>query len=193
MNFTVRIATPEDTEHARSISREMAGSARIRGTGIAFRAPSYIAQKMKNGNAVIAFNEQNEVIGFCYIETFESQKYVANSGLIVFPEYRGRGLAKLIKLKIFNLSRTKYPDAKIFSITTSAAVLKMNSELNYKPVIFSDLTSDDDFWSNCQTCRNFDVLSRNDRKMCLCTGMLYQPDSDSELTKKPNDKNSSYE
>lgn len=107
------------------------------------------------------------------------QKYVANSGLIVHWDYRGQGLAKKIKAKAFELSKKKYPEAKLFGITTSLPVMKINSDLGYKPVTFSELTQDETFWKGCQSCPNYDILSRNNRSNCLCTGMLYDP-------KKPN-------
>ncbi len=172
MTISLRIASKADTHYAETISIAYAESAVQRGIGIAFRSPEYIQKKMIQEDAVIAFVD-DQLAGFCYIETFENKKYVSNSGLIVFPEYRELGLAKQIKLRIFKLSREKYPNSKIFSITTSGIVMKMNSELGYRPVSFSELTSDDVFWANCQTCRNFDILTRNERKMCLCTGMLY--------------------
>ncbi len=175
----VRLAKSEDSVYALKISEAYAESARARGMGIAFRAESYIAKKMKQEDSVLAFVKE-ELAGFCYIETFENKKYVSNSGLIIFPEFREMGLAKMVKQKIFQLSRDKYPDSKIFSITTSGIVLKMNSELGYRPVMFSELTSDDEFWANCQTCRNFDILTRNERKMCLCNGMLYDPEEKKE-------------
>jgi len=180
MTHLVRTATEADVLHAPRIAIEYAESARARGIGIAFRAESYIVKKMVLGDSVMAF-VNDDLAGFCYIETFENKKYVSNSGLIVFPEYRELGLSKKIKNKIFRLSRKKYSESKIFSITTSGIVLKMNSDLGYRPVMFSELTSDDEFWSNCQTCRNFDVLTRNERKMCLCTGMLYDKLNDEIL------------
>ena len=130
--------------------------------------------KIKSGNAVIATN-YNKFAGFCYIEVWGEGKYVAHSGLIVAPEFRGLGLAKKIKKKVFNLSKKIYPKAKIFGITTGMAVMKINYELGYKPVNFSQLTDDPSFWKGCQTCKNYDILTRTDRKMCLCTGMLYEP------------------
>ena len=60
--------------------------------------------------------------------------------------------------------------------------MKINYELGYKPVTFSELTDDPEFWKGCQTCKNFDVLTRTEQKMCLCTGMLYDP------TTKPKEK-----
>ena len=55
------------------------------------------------------------------------------------------------------------------------AVLKINYELGYQPVTFSELTTDEAFWNGCKTCKNYDVLHRTNKKMCLCTGMLYDP------------------
>ncbi len=56
--------------------------------------------------------------------------------------------------------------------------MKINYELGYKPVTFSELTDDPEFWKGCQTCTNYDVLQRTDKKMCLCTGMLYDGKKD---------------
>ena len=176
------IADKSHSIYAEIICQTIAESANIRGTGIARRTPEYIMTKMENGNAVIAL-EDDKFVGFCYIERWGHGKFVANSGLIVHPDYRGLGIAKKIKHKVFELSRTKFPDAKIFSITTGMAVMKMNTELGYKPVHFSELTDDPTFWDGCQTCKNYDVLTRTDRKMCLCTGMLFDPNS-----KDVNDK-----
>ncbi|MBU3821298.1 GNAT family N-acetyltransferase [Flavobacteriaceae bacterium XHP0103] len=170
----VVIADKSHSIYAEEICETIAESAKVRGTGIARRTPEYITTKMENGNAVIALDGK-KFAGFCYIEKWGHGKFVANSGLIVHPDYRGAGLAKQIKHKIFEHSRTKFPDAKVFSITTGLAVMKMNTELGYKPVPFSELTDDPSFWDGCQTCKNYDVLTRTDRKMCLCTGMLYDP------------------
>ncbi len=166
------IANKSHTKYAEIICQTIAESAKVRGTGIAKRTPEYISTKMENGNAVIAL-DGDVFAGFCYIELWGHGKFVANSGLIVHPNYRGKGLAKKIKHKVFKHSRTKFPEAKVFSITTGLAVMKLNSDLGYKPVTFSELTDDQTFWDGCQTCQNYDVLTRTNRKMCLCTGMLY--------------------
>ncbi|MBR4802510.1 MAG: GNAT family N-acetyltransferase, partial [Bacteroidales bacterium] len=113
--------------------------------------------------------------GFSYIETWSHTKFVANSGLIVAPAYRKSGLARKIKQRIFALSREMYPYAKIFSITTGLAVMKINTELGFKPVPFSLLTDDKEFWEGCYGCPNYDILERNDCKICLCTALLYDP------------------
>ena len=169
------IADHSHISYASLISDTITDSARVRGTGIAKRTPEYIITKMENGHAVIALDGEH-FAGFCYIESWGHGKFVANSGLIVHPNYRGHGLAKKIKHKVFQHSREKFPDAKVFSITTGLAVMKMNSDLGYKPVTFSELTDDPSFWKGCQTCKNYDVLTRTEQKMCLCTGMLFDPE-----------------
>ncbi len=166
------IANKSHSHYARIISETIAASAKVRGTGIAKRSAEYIIEKMEKGNAVIAL-EQDQFAGFCYIETWGHGKFVANSGLVVHPDFRGRGLARQIKAKVFQHSRNKFPNAKIFSITTGLAVMKLNSELGYKPVTFSELTKDQSFWDGCQTCKNYDILQRMNQSMCLCTGMLF--------------------
>ncbi|MDG1397855.1 MAG: GNAT family N-acetyltransferase [Polaribacter sp.] len=168
------IANKSHIIYADIICKTIEDAAQVRGTGIAKRKPDYVATKMKNGNAVIALDNE-KFAGFCYIEQWGHGKFVANSGLIVHPDFRNLGLAKKIKKVIFEHSRTKYPNAKVFSITTGLAVMKLNSDLGYKPVTFSELTNDQSFWNGCQTCKNFDVLTRTEQKMCLCTGMLYDP------------------
>ncbi len=168
------IANESHIKYAQIISDTITESAKVRGTGIAKRTPEYIQKRLQNGNAIIALDGE-KFAGFCYIEVWGHNKFVANSGLIVHPDFRNLGLAKKIKERIFQLSRDKFPDAKIFGITTGLAVMKMNYELGYKPVTFSELTDDPEFWKGCQTCKNFDVLTRTEQKMCLCTGMLYDP------------------
>lgn len=170
----VVIADQSHSKYAEIICQTIDEAALVRGTGIAKRKPEYIITKLENGNAVIAL-EGDKFAGFCYIEAWSHGKFVANSGLIVNPDYRGIGLAKQIKKVVFEHSRAKFPNAKIFSITTGLAVMKLNSELGYKPVTFSELTEDQSFWNGCQTCKNYDVLQRTQQKMCLCTGMLYDP------------------
>jgi GNAT superfamily N-acetyltransferase len=174
-NIIIRAATAADKVYAKTITDEMESSAKARGTGIAKRTPAYIEQKIDEGKAVIAVSDLNEWVGFCYIETWGHGEYVANSGLIVAPAYRKGGVAKAIKKKIFQLSRTKYPDAKLFGLTTGLAVMKINSELGYEPVTYSELTQDEAFWAGCKSCVNYDILVSKDRKNCMCTGMLYDP------------------
>ena len=172
--FQILVANESHYRFAQTICDEMAESAKARGTGIAKRSPEYIIEKMKEGKAVIALSDKDEWAGFCYIETWEGE-YVANSGLIVSPNFRKSGLATAIKKRIFELSRTKYPDAKIFGLTTGLAVMKINSELGYEPVTYSELTQDEAFWAGCKSCVNYEILMSKERKNCMCTAMLYDP------------------
>ncbi|NLR80005.1 GNAT family N-acetyltransferase [Chitinophaga eiseniae] len=174
-HIIVRVATPDDIHYSNTITDEMESSAKARGTGIAKRSPAYVELKMQEGKAVIAVTDKGDWVGFCYIEAWGHEKFVANSGLIVNPAFRGHGVAKSIKKKIFELSREKYPEAKIFGLTTGLAVMKINSELGYEPVTYSELTDDEEFWKGCRSCVNFDILTSKQRKNCLCTAMLYDP------------------
>jgi len=176
MTIDILVANENHSKYATIIVEMIEDAAKKRGTGIAKRQPEYIIKKMEEGKAIIALEtESDTVAGFCYIESWGHDKYVANSGLIVNEIYRGEGLAKKIKQKAFELSRSKFPNAKLFGLTTSLPVMKINSELGYKPVTFSELTDDESFWKGCQSCVNYDILTRTSRKHCLCTGMLMDP------------------
>ena len=178
---TVEVASSKHIKYVSEILKTIEDATKVRGTGIAKRKPEYIEQKINEGKAIIAM-DGDKFVGFCYIESWDHEKFVANSGLIVKEEYRGQGVAKRIKRMAFELSREKFPDAKIFGLTTGAAVMKINTELGYVPVTFSDLTTDLTFWKGCESCINYDILCRNDCTRCLCTGMLYDP------AKHPEDK-----
>lgn len=186
-NIIIRTATSDDTHYAETITNEMAESAKARGTGIAKRSPEYIKVKMEEGKAVIAHMPDGTWVGFCYIEAWELENYVANSGLIVAPAFRKSGVATQIKRKVFELSRKKFPNAKIFGLTTGLAVMKINSDLGYEPVTYSELTTDKEFWKGCRSCVNFEILMSKERKNCMCTAMLFDPVEDAkkkaELTK----------
>ncbi|WP_243421751.1 GNAT family N-acetyltransferase [Marinifilum breve] len=184
--ISVIVADLRHIDYASEICEMIEKAAKIRGTGIAKRNPLYLVQKIQEGKAIIAFDDF-KVIGFCYVETWEHGKYVANSGLIVDPEYRAVGLAKLIKAEAFKLSRKRYPQAKIFGLTTSLPVMKINSDLGYRPVTFSELTADESFWKGCSSCVNYDILQRTDRKMCLCTGMLFDPNKNGTPNSNENE------
>lgn len=177
-DFDVLIAMPEHVAYADEICNEMDQSAKERGTGIAKRSPEYIKEKMNQGKAVIAVTKDGQWAGFSYIESWGHDNFVANSGLIIAPKFRKLGLAKAIKIKTFELSRTKFPTAKLFGLTTGLAVMKINSDIGYRPVTFSELTKDEAFWKGCQSCVNFDILQMKERKNCLCTAMIFDPTID---------------
>lgn len=171
----VRIATINDIRYINEILNETAASAIARGTGIANRTPESVAQKMRDGKAVIAVTSTGKWVGFSYIQTWEQDRFVSNSGLIVAPEFRHSGVAKSIKDRIFKLSRRMYPQAKVFSITSGTAVMRMNSLLGFQPVAFSEITHDEQFWEGCKSCPNYDILERKHKCNCLCTAMLFDP------------------
>ena len=183
VNVKIIVADIQYVHYAEVICNMIVEAAKLRGTGIAQRTPEYISSKISDGKAVIAL-DGDRIVGFCYIETWQHGKYVANSGLIVDPDYRGQKLAIRIKRKVLRLSNYMYPNAKIFGITTSNVVLNINSKLGYRPVTFSELTTDPDFWKGCQGCVNYDILQRTDQKMCLCTGMIYDADTTAVESKK---------
>lgn len=184
MDVEVLYATPEHAKYAQEICEVIESAAKARGTGIAKRDPNYIKSKIEKGEAVIALDSSGTLAGFVYIETWQNKEYLANSGLIVHPDFRNLGLAKKIKFKVLALSREKFPGAKIFGITTSLAVLKVNYEIGYRPVTFSELTTDEAFWTGCKSCPNYDILERNERKNCLCTGMLLDESSNKFVVKE---------
>ena len=171
-----------------AIIEEMEHSAKVRGTGIAKRSVEYLSKKIIDGNGIIALTDQNEWAGFCYIETWSDETFVVNSGLIVSPKFRKLGLARKIKEAIFNLSRTKFPEAKIFGLTTGLAVMKINSDLGYKPITYSEITKDENFWSGCKSCDNYEILLAKEKKNCLCTAMMY--DGKEKSNKRTEDEKS---
>lgn len=174
-NITILVAGASHEKYVDEILETISAAAKVRGTGIAKRTHEYVAQKMREGKAVIALYN-DEFAGFCYIESWGNKQYVANSGLIVADKFRRHGLAKRIKKRAFDLSREKWPNAKLFGLTSGGAVMKINTELGYVPVPFSELTDDEAFWKGCQGCVNHDVLMRTDRRYCICTAMLYDPE-----------------
>ena len=171
----VMVADATHEKYVDTILQTIAEAAKVRGTGIAKRSPEYVATKMREAKAVIALSGE-KFAGFSYIETWGNKTYVTTSGLIVHPDFRGMGAAKRIKDMTFSLARTRWPHAKIFSLTSGAAVMTMNSQLGYQPVTFADLTDDEAFWRGCEGCINVDVLHRTGRKYCICTAMLYDPE-----------------
>ena len=174
-DIQVIVADEEHEKYVDTILKTIEEAAKVRGSGIATRTHEYLAKRIREAKAVIAL-DGDRFAGFSYIETWENKKYVTTSGLIVHPDYRGRGLAKRIKDLTFSLARTRWPHAKIFSLTSGAAVMSMNTRLGYLPVTFADLTDDDAFWKGCEGCCNVDILRRTGRRYCICTAMLFDPE-----------------
>ena len=185
----IMIADESHIDYIDTILTTIEAAAKVRGTGIAKRSPDYVKQKMLEGKVIIAL-KGDEFAGFCYVESWGNKSYVANSGLIVPDQFRNHGLAKRIKHMAFDLSRKMFPEAKLFGLTSGLAVMKINTELGYAPVPFSELTNDDAFWNGCKGCINYDVLERTGRKHCICTGMLYDPnDPHGKKRKKKTENN----
>ena len=174
-DIIVTVATQAHVHYADQICEEMAASAKVRGTGIARREPMDIIEKMLDGKAVVAFHEDGRWAGFSYVEVWSNGDYVSNSGLIVNPEFRMLGIAKRVKQAVFNLSRSKFPTAKVISLTTGLAVMKLNSDLGFQPVTYSEMSQDDDFWKGCKSCVNYEILQMKERKNCLCTALVFDP------------------
>lgn len=174
-DIRIVVATPEHECYVDEILQTIRIAAKKRGTGIAERTHDYLATKMKESKAILAL-DGDRFAGFSYIETWGNKHYVTTSGLIVHPDYQGLGVARRIKDYTFTLARVRWPHAKIFSLTSGDAVMKMNTDLGYVPVSFNQLTDDEAFWRGCQGCINHDILEAKDRRFCVCTGMLWDPD-----------------
>jgi hypothetical protein len=174
-HIDISIASAAHLDYVPDIEQALLLASQQKGTGIAVRSKEYITRKIEEGKAIVAISSDGKWAGFCYIESWGHNKFVANSGLIVSPQFRGIGLAIEIKKRAFDLSAKLFPGAKLFGLTTSLAVMKINSGLGYKPVTFSELTDDEDFWKGCQTCPYYDILVRTKRDDCLCTAMIMDP------------------
>lgn len=179
-SFIVQVATSDHAHFTSEICSLIEASAKQRGTGIAKRSPDYIKQKIAEEKAIIALSGRETLVGFCYIEAWSDKQYVANSGLVVKPEYRSTGIATKIKKKAFEHSKKMFPKAKLFGLTTSLPVMKINSELGYQPVTYDKLTTDDAFWNGCKSCVNYEILISKNKSNCMCTAMLFDPEKKSK-------------
>lgn len=170
-DIVVTLATTKHLSYVNQIIELIALSAKERGTGRGKRTVSEISQKIRAGQAVIAISDTGKLAGFCYVAGYDNGAYFANSALVVAHEFRGCGLSRDIKIEAYRLGKKLFPNATPITITTSAAVMKLNQELGYKAVSFADITSDEQFWEGCKGCVNYDILQRTNRKNCLCTAM----------------------
>lgn len=189
-DIRIGFATEEHLAYCQKISDAIAQAAKDKDSGLALREPSYLAEKIREGLGVIALDygtdpdespdgaprgdasDMPALAGFCYIQPWEHGLFVAHSGLIVLPQYRGRGLASSIKQKAFDLTAARYPQAKVFGLTTSPAVRKINLTLGYREVPYSDITADINFWKGCCSCIHYSTLCQNRFETCRCTAML---------------------
>jgi hypothetical protein len=183
-DIEISIASKAHLNYVPEIEKALYEASLQKGTGIAVRSTDYLLGKIEEGKAVIALSGEGLWAGFCYIESWGHNKFVANSGLIVSSAFRGVGLASEIKKRALELSAALFPGARIFGLTTSLAVMKINSRLGYKPVTFSELTDDDEFWKGCITCPYYDILVRTKRDDCLCTAMIMDPAEDKKVNGK---------
>lgn len=172
--LNVTFAAMDHLKYVNDISEAIAEAAMDKNSGLALRSPEYIREKIEAGRGVIALDGGN-LAGFCYINPWEHGLFVAHSGLIVKPEYRGRGLAKALKQKAYELTRLRFPKARIFGLTTSPAVKRINESLGYKAVPYTEITNDIRFWKGCVSCVHYDILCKRGFDSCLCTAMLYNP------------------
>ena len=104
VEIDVMVADASHEVYVDIVLETIEAAAKVRGTGIAKRTHEYVAQKMKEGKAIIAL-AGDEFAGFTYIESWGNKQYVATSGLIVVEKFRGLGLAKRIKDASFALAR----------------------------------------------------------------------------------------
>mgnify|MGYP006282399259 CR=1 FL=1 len=183
-DIIITIASEEHLAYVPDIKQALIKASRQKNTGIAVRSSDYLTEKIREGKSVIAYDSNGNWAGFCYIESWGHKKFVANSGLVIPPDFRGMGLAGEIKKRALELSKKLFPGAKLFGLTTSLAVMKINSGLGYKPVTFSELTDDEQFWKGCETCPYYDILVRTRRTHCLCTAMILDPSEKTRVNGK---------
>jgi len=182
MKFIIEIASEKHSIYEEDICKAREETAKYYGIGISKKKSDFVKSKLSDGNAIIATDEDGNFAGFQYIKPWEQERFVFNSRLFLNPKYRETDLAQQIHKKIFELSRTKYPNAKVFVVTALIEEIKTNLAAGFKPTAFSELIDDKEWWNGCQECANYDVLTRNNRQRCLCTGMLY--DSNNGILKK---------
>ena len=77
MKIDVMVASVGHLKYVKVINDTIDEAAKARGTGIARRTDEYIADKINQGKAIIALNRE-EFVGFCYIESWGHDKFVAN-------------------------------------------------------------------------------------------------------------------
>lgn len=175
MYFEVTVATEAHIIYIKDILAAIYEASQVPGNSIVMRDPDYLALKMREGKAVIALCDDGSFAGFCYLECWQDEQFLANSGMIVKPEYRGQGLATRIKQEIVRVCHEMFPDAAIFGITKSEAIKKISLRLGFEEVPYTEITTDPKFWKGCDTCRHYDELLANGGRSCHCTALILKP------------------
>jgi ribosomal protein S18 acetylase RimI-like enzyme len=143
---------------------------------IARRHPEFLEAKIQSGQAVFALDD-HDLVGFGYFSDWDYGRFVSHSGLIVKPEYRGRGLGRRLKLALLKASRQQFPHAVLMSLTTSPEVKAMNLKLGFQVVPIEELTTDAAFWAGCKSCCRYTETLAKGLK-CCCEGMVLRPNCD---------------
>ncbi len=170
-DIEVRESTPEDVVLAEPASRLIALVAET--FDIATRTPDWLATKLRSRRAAIALDGR-DLVGFGYWSSWEGDRFVSHSGLVVHPDRFKIGLGQRLKEVVFASSQRQLPEATMMSLTSSPQVRRMNERLGFRVVALTELTHDAAFWKGCETCRNFaDVQARGER--CCCEGMIRPP------------------
>jgi len=172
-SYFVRRAQEQDIVHAAIIAFYIEQAGEDIATGICKREISFIITKIQSGDAIMAFTSDGAWAGFCYLQQW-NDGYVSSCGLVVHPLHRRNNIARYIKQEVMELAKEKYPGADYFSLTTAKAVMKLNTDLGYETVTYSEVSRDEAFWSACKTCVNHNILLRNNQQKCLCTAMRFQ-------------------
>lgn len=172
--FLLSVSNENHTPFAREIELLFEQVTNEKSIGINLKKGQYIGEKIIKGDAIIA-TKQGRLAGFCYLRNRNNDDYVSISGIVVVPQFRRLGLAKMMIEEIFQVARKKYPKAKLFSLTTSPEVMRINSIHGYKTVNYSKLSTSNKFWAECSDCLNYNFLQKNNNTRCLCSAMLFNP------------------
>ena len=79
-DIDIAIASEAHLSYVPEIERALLAASEQKGTGIAVRSTEYLTAKIEAGKAVIALSTEGKWAGFCYIESWGHNKFVANSG-----------------------------------------------------------------------------------------------------------------
>ncbi len=169
----VRVARPSDVASVARI-QTLIRDAHEAGAIIALRSADYLGAAIRERRAVVLLRGAT-LVGFAMAHAWESEKYVSHSAMVVAPELRGRGLSRRMKAALIELTRKRWPNAIILSLTLSPQVEQVNKSFGFEPVPYCDLTKDPEFWKGCEGCIHFAHLKRNQQQDCHCWAGLLLP------------------